>query len=230
MMAGDRSRPLRAQGAAMLSENSAAEQPSTARRRSPGKLRWGRFGGMMLVAGAMVAGLIVATADGAIGVSFALSGLPFTVTSNTLNGTGFEQFATLDSLAPNSPNAGSSGGELVLVVSAINQASLSNICQSVNLGGEFLVITAGGNGTPVTATTLVTDGDSVSGDATFNSIQIGNDASTLTEVPGVTGNLGVFSQQSDSVTINNLRQDNFATTAATFNLPNLNLGFQSTGC
>jgi hypothetical protein len=219
-----------AQGAAMLPENSAAEQPSPARHRSPGKLRWRRFGGMMLVSGAMVAGLVVATADGAIGASFALSGIPFTVTANTLNGTGFEQFATLDSLAPNSPNAGSSGGQLVLLVSAINQASLSNICQSVNLGGEFLLITAGGNGTDVTANTLVTDGDQVTGDATFNNISIGQDASTLTEVPGVVGNEGVFAQQADSVTINNLRQDNFATTAATFTLPNLSLGFSSNGC
>jgi hypothetical protein len=185
---------------------------------------------MMLVASGVTGALVFATAQGAIGAQFALSGLPFTVTANQINGTGFEQFATLDSLAPNSPNAGSTGGELVLVVSAINSASLTNLCQSVNLGGEFLKITAGDNGTPVTASTLVTDGDQVSGDATFNNIQIGNDASTLTEVPGVTGNEGVFSQQADSVTINNLRQDNFATTASTFTLPNLNLSFTSNGC
>ena len=33
-----------------------------------------------------------------------------------------------------------------------------------------------------------------------------------------------------SMTINNLRQTNYATTAATFTLPGLNLGFSSTGC
>lgn len=216
----------------MLFRSNRSEQSELAPKpqRGPGRLRWRRFGAMMLVASGVTGALVFATAQGAIGAQFALSGLNFTVTATQLQGSGFEQFATLDSLADNSPNAGNTGGELVLVVSAINSASLTNLCQSVNLGGEFLKITAGDNGTPVTASTLVTDGDSVSGDATFSNIQIGNDASTLTEVPGVVGNLGVFSQQSDSVTINNLRQDNFATTAATFTLPDLNLSFSSSGC
>jgi hypothetical protein len=46
----------------------------------------------------------------------------------------------------------------------------------------------------------------------------------------VTGPLGDFGQQADSVVITNLRQDNFATTAATFSLPGLTLGFSNTGC
>jgi Family of unknown function (DUF6230) len=216
----------------MLFRSNRTEQSELAPKppRGPGRLRWRRFGAMMLVATGVTGALAYATAQGAIGAQFALSGLNFTVTASNLQGTGFEQFATLDSLAPNSPNAGNTGGELVLVVSAINSASLTNLCQSVNLGGEFLTITAGNAGTPVTASTLVTDGDQVQGDATFNNIEIGNDASTLTEVPGVVGNEGVFSQQADSVTINNLQQDNFATTAATFTLPNLNLQFTSNGC
>jgi hypothetical protein len=185
---------------------------------------------MMLVSGAVTAGLVALTAEGAIGAQFALSGLPFTVTATQLQGTGFEQFATLDSLAKNSPNAGRTGGQLVLIVSAVKSASLTNLCQSVSLGGEFLKITAGNGGTPVTASTLVVDGDSVNGDATFNNINIGQDASTLTEVPGVTGGAGIFAQQSDTITINNLRQNNFATTAATFHLPNLSLSFTSSGC
>jgi Family of unknown function (DUF6230) len=216
----------------MIFRSNRTEQPELASKppRDPGRLRWRRFGAMMLVSGGVTGALVFATAQGAIGAQFALSGLNFTVSATQLQGTGFEQFATLDSLAPNSPNAGSTGGQLVLVVSAINSATLTNLCQSVNLGGEFLKITAGDQGKPVTASTLVTDGDSVTGDATFNNIQIGNDASTLTEVPGVTGNEGVFSQQADSVTINNLRQDNFATTASTFTLPDLNLSFSSNGC
>ena len=49
-------------------------------------------------------------------------------------------------------------------------------------------------------------------------------------VVGVTGNPGVFSQQADSVVIENLRQNNYATTAAVFNLPNLRMAFTSDGC
>jgi hypothetical protein len=215
----------------MLFKNARARQPGAAPGgREPGKLRWRRFGLMMLVSGGIVGTLAALTTEGAIGASFALSGIPFAVTANQIQGTGFEQFATLDNLAPNSPNAGSTGGQEVLIVSAIKSASLTNLCQSVNLGGTFLKITAGGGGRPVTATTLVTDGDKVSGDATFNNISIGQDASTLTQVPGVTGAPGVFSQGSDSVTIDNLRQHNFATTAAVFTLPGLNLRFAGRGC
>lgn len=46
----------------------------------------------------------------------------------------------------------------------------------------------------------------------------------------MTGNPGVFAQQSDTVVINNLRQNNYATAAASFTLPGLSLGFSSSGC
>ncbi|HEU5332359.1 MAG TPA: DUF6230 family protein, partial [Actinocrinis sp.] len=74
------------------------------------------------------------------------------------------------------------------------------------------------------------DSDQLSGDAQFTNIAIGQDASTLTEVPGVTGPLGDFGQQADHVTIDNLRQDNYATTAASFTLPGLSMSFSSNGC
>jgi Family of unknown function (DUF6230) len=203
--------------------------PAAGRRR-PGRVRWRRFGAMLGISGVITGTLVVLTAQGVLAAQFAISGLPFTVTADQLNGTGFEQFATLDSMVPKSPNAGSTGGQLVLVVSAIKSATLTNLCQSVSLGGSYLKITAGTGSTPVSASTLVVDSSQLSGDATFSNIDVGQDASTLNEVPGVTGNAGVFAQQADHVTINNLRQTNYATTAATFTLPGLSLGFSSTGC
>jgi hypothetical protein len=198
--------------------------------RSEGKTRWRRFAVMFGASGAVAAVMVALTAQGVIAAQFSLSGMPFTVTADRLDGTGFEQYATLDEMAPDSPNAGDTGGQLVLVVSAINSAKLTNLCQSIDLGGEFLKITAGDRGTPVSAKTLIVDSDQLSGNADFNKINIGQDASTLNEVPGATGNLGVFGQQADTVTITNLRQQNYATTAATFTLPNLHLSFTSTGC
>jgi len=76
----------------------------------------------------------------------------------------------------------------------------------------------------------VVDSDVLSGNASFTNINIGQDASTLTAVPGVTGNIGVLGQQADLVTITNLRQNNYATTAASFTLPNLHMSFESTSC
>lgn len=205
-------------------------QISTTSDSGQGGVRWRRFTAMMLISGLVGFALVVMTARGVIAVQFSISGMPFTVTATSLNGTGFEQFATLDQMVPGSPNEGDTGGQLVLVVSAIDRATLTNLCQSIDLGGVHLKITAGSEGNPVTARTLVVDSDVIRGDATFTNINIGQDASTLTAVPGVTGNIGVFGQQADTVVINNLRQNNYATTAATFTLPNLHLRFAPDGC
>jgi hypothetical protein len=195
-----------------------------------GRVSWRRLLAGLAVTGSAAATLIVLTAQGVLAASFSVSGLPFTVTADKLQGTGFEQFATLDEMAPGSPNEGDTGGQLVLIVSAVKNAELTNLCQSVSLGGTNLKITAGDHGTPVTATNLVVDSDLVTGDASFNKIEVGRDASTLNRVPGVKGQIGVFAQQAESVTITNLRQNNFATTAATFKLANLHMSFESDGC
>ncbi|MET7704539.1 DUF6230 family protein [Micromonospora sp. NPDC005413] len=209
-----------------MSEETAPIEPGPPRSG----LRWRRFAITFGTVAAGAAGMIMLTAQGVLGAQFAISGMPFTVTADKLTGTGFEQFATLDQMIPDSPNQGDTGGQVLVIVSAIDKAELTNLCQSINLGGVNLKITAGGNGKPVTARTLVVDGDSVAGNASFENIDVGQDASTLDQVPGVTGNPGVFAQQADKVTITNLRQNNFATTAAVFNLPNLRMAFTSDGC
>jgi hypothetical protein len=217
----------------------ADEEPSV--YPDEGRVRLRRAGAMLASAMAVGAVLMVLTAQGVLAAQFAISGVPFTVTSTRLDGTGFEQFGFFDSMPANSPNAsncqgaspanqGNCGGTVLVAVSAIKTATLANLCQSVNLVGTNLKITAGGGGKPVQATTLVVDSDLLTGDATFTNISIGGDASTFTEVPGVTGPLGDFGQQADAVVITNLRQSNFATTAATFTLPGLTLTFSNTGC
>jgi hypothetical protein len=192
--------------------------------------RWLRFGVTIGAAAIAAAALVGLTAEGVLAASFSISGTPFVVTSTELNGTGFEQFAALDNMPDNSPNAGDTNGQILVVVSAIKDATLTNLCQSIELPGTFLKITAGDNGTPVSANTLVVDSDQISGNASFSNISIGQDSSTLTEVPGVTGPLGVFGQQADTVKITDLRQNNFATTAGTFTLPHLHISFSDSGC
>ena len=178
---------------------------------------------------AITAGLAILTAEGALGVQFAISGMPFTVTAESLDGTGFEQFGGLDNMADNSPNAGDTGGQVLVVTSAIKSATLSKLCQSVDLGGTNLKIEAGNGKDKVQATDLTTDSTELTGNASFDNIEIGNDASTLTKA-GVKGPIGVFSQQADTVHIGDLRQTNYATTAAVFKLPGLKLSFSSKAC
>ncbi|MFJ9808831.1 DUF6230 family protein [Streptomyces sp. NPDC101158] len=195
-----------------------------------GGVRYRRAALMGVPAFLAAATLVVLTAQGALAAQFAISGMPFTVTADSLEGTGFGQFGALDNMAEGSPNAGDTGGQVLVIVTAIREAKLTNLCQSVELGGTNLVITAGNKGTPVKASGLTTDSTEISGKlAAFDNIEIGGDASTF-EKPPVKGPLGSFGQQADTVDIKNVRQNNYATTATRFTLPDLHMGFSSKGC
>ncbi|MFJ4784848.1 DUF6230 family protein [Streptomyces sp. NPDC088794] len=214
------------------SADNTPENPESGSSTEParrGRVRMRRAAVMAVPAVAVTAGLAILTAEGALGVQFSISGMPFTVTAKSLDGTGFEQFGDLDNMIPNSPNEGDTGGQVLIITSAIKNATLDSLCQSVDLGGINLLIKAGSGATKVTASDLTTDSTELSGNAAFNNIEIGNDASTLTKA-GVQGKKGVFSQQADTVHIDNLRQTNYATTAGVFKLPGLKLSFSDTGC
>ncbi|MFD5796062.1 DUF6230 family protein [Streptomyces diastatochromogenes] len=215
-------------GSGSPSETSAASGTAGGGERR-GRVRLRRAAVMAVPATIVAAGLAILTAEGALGVQFAISGMPFTVTATELNGTGFEQFGGLDNMADGSPNAGDTGGQVLVVTSAIKNATLTKLCQSVDLGGTNLKITAGAGDQKVTASDLTTDSTELSGDAAFGNIEIGNDASTLNKA-NAKGPIGVFSQQADTVHIGNLRQTNYATTAGVFKLPGLKLSFSDKAC
>jgi Family of unknown function (DUF6230) len=188
-----------------------------------GQTRWRRFTFIMLPALALAAMLVLLTAQSVLAVSFSISGTPFTVTARSLKGQGFEQFGVLDhSVIKDLPGH---SNQIVLTANAIRTATLSHLCQSVTLGGLTLRITAGDGSTPVTASDLVVDADRFSGNATFNHVTIGQDASTLGQVPGVRGLPGDFGEQARTITVTNLRQHAYATTAGTFTLPGFSLRF-----
>lgn len=187
------------------------------RPSTQGRLKWRRFA-IISVPALAVAGILVGlTAEGAIASSISVSGEEFLVTSSQLSGTGFEQFGG---------SVTGSAGTQPVIVSAIKNASLANLCQSVTIGPVTMRLTAGGGGNPVTADNLIVDASGQTGNvATFHNITIGQDASTLNEDPGTTGTAGGFGQQADSMSITNLVQHTWLTTAGTFTLPGLSLGF-----
>ncbi|MFD8702980.1 DUF6230 family protein [Kitasatospora sp. NPDC059648] len=208
----------------------AAETPTpTGPRR--GRVRIKRTALMAVPAVAVGGILMTLTAQGVLAAQFSISGMPFTITADKLDGDGFAQFGSLDSMIPDSPNAGNTGGQVLVAVSAIKSAQITNLCQSVDLGGVSLVIHAGDQGTPVSASDLTTDSDLLSGDAEFKNIEIGGDASTYTKAgPVGKGQPGVFGQQADHVQLTHLNQHNYASTAVGFKLPSLRLSFSSKGC
>lgn len=200
---------------------------SSSERR--GRVRARRAAVMAVPAAAVAAGLAILTAQGALGVQFAISGMPFVVTADKLEGTGFEQFGGLDHMIDNSPNQGDTGGQVLVVTSVVKNGTLTNLCQSVDLGGIQLVLTAGAGSKPVSVQNLAIDSDDITGDANFNGIEIGRDSSTF-DKGGVQGPRGVYGQQADSVVIDNLYQHNYGATAAVFKLPGLHMWFDSKGC
>jgi hypothetical protein len=195
----------------------------SARHRTPGsapvgRVRWKRLAVVILPAGAIAATLVGLTAQGAIAANVSVSGQQFLVTSTRLNGTGFEQFG--------SQVSGSGSGTQPVIVSGIGSATLTNLCQAVKAGPLTMRLTAGTSSTPVSASNLIVDASSLSGStATFKSITIGQDASTLTATPGTAGAAGGFGEQAASITIKNLVQHTWLTTAGTFTLPGLHLSF-----
>ncbi|GAA3387643.1 DUF6230 family protein [Streptomyces roseoviridis] len=204
--------------------------PSPGDAERGGGVRYRRAALMGVPALLAASTLVVLTAQGALAAQFAISGMPFTVTADTLEGTGFGQFGALDNMAEGSPNAGDTGGQVLVIVTAIREAKLTNLCQSVELGGTHLLITAGNRGVPVKASGLTTDSTAMAAKlAEFDNIEIGGDASTF-DKPPVKGPLGSFGQQADTVRIKNVRQTNYATTATRFTLPDLHMGFSSKGC
>lgn len=220
----------------MATTESEIPAPSPAEDPSQGKVRLKRFAALMIPATLAGGALVALTAQGVIAADLSISGIAFTVTADHLNGVGFEQWGSLDATDPSDGNTNLSdtGGQVTVVVSAIQTAKLYNFCQSVNLGAINLVLRAGRDkNNPVVGSDLVVDSDALSGDATFSNLDVGRDAVQLNDVPGIAAPkelAGDFGQQAKTVDIYNLRQDNYATTAGSFSLPGLSMSFQSNGC
>jgi hypothetical protein len=189
--------------------------------RRTGRVHWRRFVITLAPGLALAVLLVLLSTQAVLAVSVSISGEPFTVTAGVLKGRGFEQFPVVDHSA--SSNSAGRPGQHLLEATAIRSATISHLCESVRVGPLSMVITAGDGATPVSATNLVVDADRFSGNASFTHLTQGIAASDLNQVPGVRGSAGAFALEASRVTITNLRQHAFATTAGTFTLPGLSL-------
>lgn len=186
-----------------------------------GRIRWRRFAVLAVPGCAATAALGVALAQGAIAASFAVSGQQFKVSADSLTGQGFAQYGSIDTNARNDL--------LPVATVGIRTAKINNLCQSVVtklpvLGNISLTLTAGVGATPVEAENLFLDATQLEGDATFHTLEIGRDASTLDKGPeGAQGMQDAFSQQADDLEIKNLRQVAWAANAGTFKLSGLKM-------
>jgi hypothetical protein len=170
---------------------------------------------------AVTAALAIALANGALAASFAVSGQQFKVSASSLDGDGFAQYGSVDRNARDKL--------IPVAVTAIKTAEMRNLCQSVVtdlpvIGSISLNLTAGTGKKPVQAKDLFVDATQLGGNASFNKIEIGRDASTLDKGPkGGQGLQDLFGQQADDVHITKLQQTAWATNAGQFRLNNLSM-------
>ena len=177
----------------------------------------GRIAMVAIPTGVVSAMLMGGVAQGAVPVSFAISGTQFKITSSQLEGTGFSQYSGVAKDAE--------GGEHAVVTANIKDATLENLCQSAvqetPLGKVGVLIKAGGKGTPVSAKDLQIGMTGLEGDAEFKNIRIGIDASDVNTK--AKGSKGDFSQDADTINIKDLKQDSWSTTASVFTLKDMSL-------
>ena len=190
----------------------------------------GKRSGRILLAAIPVA--VVSTvmmggvAQGAVPVSFAISGSQFQISATQLEGSGFSQYAGVANDTAGTPHQ--------VAIANIKSASLADLCQSVTtdtpLGKVGLLITAGGGGKPATASDLQIGMTDLKGDTSFKNIRIGVDASTVNT--SAKGTAGDFAQDADSLKILNLQQTAWSTQASVFTLTGMHLQLTdgSKGC
>lgn len=151
-----------------------------------------------------------AMSQGALAVSFAVAGTPLKVTADLLKGFGFVAFGTVDREL--------SGRVHPVLVNGFRRVHLENFCQSIVtphvplVGDVTLLVTARTSD----ATNLLTDIEFISGDVSYENIEINRDASTLTlGPPGAVGAPGTTGSQATTVVVRNLRQVSWAVVAGT---------------
>ncbi|MGP3937175.1 DUF6230 family protein [Nonomuraea sp. KM88] len=184
-----------------------------------GRVRWKRFGLMLVPVTAMTSLLVGATAQGVIGATFVVSGRSFKLFAGELRGQGFSLATDVDRTKK---------GQLIpVIVAGVRRAAVSELCSSAlvktPVGTVTLRLTGGQAGNEVNIDNLVIDVVAGQTAASIRDLELGRDASTLDEVPAGRGPAGTFGGQARVVTLRNVRLGARAVTAATFSLPDLGL-------
>ena len=206
-----------------------------------GGTKWKRFALVMVPTVGIAGAMTVAMANGVLASSFAVSGQQFKVSADQLDGHTFAQSGDVIIDANGKAHA--------VAVAGIKTASITNMCQSVNvpvplLGNLTIVLKAGGGGTPVAATDLVLDTNQVNADATFTGVVIGASAGDIAKQTGIqgfekhTGNpdgsttpfaAGDFGQVVDHAVLTDVKQTAYSTTAGTMALKGLSISANLNG-
>ncbi|KOT61576.1 cholesterol esterase [Streptomyces rimosus subsp. rimosus] len=184
-----------------------------------GRTSWRKTAVTAIPAVLAVGAMASVMAEGALAASFAVSGTNFQVSSGKLTSQGLASYVHTDR------DTDGKGHPVALL--GLGKAVLSDICQAAEVktpvGTVVFKLTAGGDAGQVTADNLVIDGEDLVGDARFGTAQIGRDASTLDQVPGVQGEKGKFGLQAGNIEVAGVRSHAWSATGGNFRLKGLRL-------
>lgn len=185
-----------------------------------GRTNWRRFALAAVIPTAAAVGMLAGVAQGAIPATFVVSGTPFKLSATRLEGDNFTQYSGAVKTAAG-PDI---GDQKFLAVSAIEDADIFKLCQSVHAGPIVLRIDAGDDDTAAKAHNLLIGMTELGGEAEFTNIDIGMDAANLkVNDLDAGGKAGTFGQQATHVTILDLKQTAYSTSAEKFTLPGMKL-------
>lgn len=187
-----------------------------------GKTRWRLFGLLLLVMLLLMGLLLVALQKGALAASFTVSGVTYKASADRFNADGVAQYGSVDQSAK---------AAHPVFVNGFKDASANNFCQSFEVpvpvvGSMTVRIDAPGqNG--FAAQNLVLGIDNVSGDISFDNVEIGRDAGDLNKGPHPNAQAGTFGIQSDELHIDHLHQEAWSTTAGSLKLNSVGIKSQA---
>ncbi|MCT9111718.1 DUF6230 family protein [Streptomyces mirabilis] len=192
-----------------------------------GRTSWKRFAAVLAPSVMAAAALGVGMAQGALAASFLISGQKFQVALDTLDVRGLSIYGMVDVTRK---------GTLVPVfVTGASRAEISGLCQSVVVSvpvlGPYTLRITGGDRRRVEAKNLFLDATSLSStQANFDDLDIGVAAGAVSKGPINRGDRNSrffdpngFAQQADSAFLTNVHFTTVAVSAATFNVPDLDV-------
>lgn len=189
--------------------------------RTLGRVKWKRFAAMLVPAVGLTGVLVTLTAEGALATSFSVAGKPFSATASSVSGTGFVSYG--DTLATQD------GTQHYVATNALKTATIKNFCMAIKLGPITTLMKAGGGSTPVSGNNVAFIVKDFSGNGVMHNVVMGQDASTLSAVPGYRGAPGTFGMQASNITLGGPAMNAREMAAGTITLPGFNMSVTRDG-
>ena len=180
-----------------------------------GRVQWKRFTFALVPALALTGVLLGLTTQGAMATSFSVAGQPFRATASSVAGTGFVNYG--ESLPTKD------GVQHFVAVNALRTADIRDFCMQAQVGPVTMVMKAGYGATPVAGTDMAFIVKDFTGDGAMHNVVMGQDAGSLSAVPGYKGTPGAFGMQADSVTLNGPAMHARELAAGTITMPGFNM-------